>query len=47
VAGLAFDTLVLDAHAAPIGAGLQRRHFTGKHGPDAYYSQHDGDDPPR
>jgi L-ribulose-5-phosphate 4-epimerase len=39
VARLAFDTLVLNAAAEPIPDHLRDKHFSRKHGPDAYYGQ--------
>lgn len=39
VAAMAWRALVLDPDAAPIGEALAARHFSRKHGPDAYYGQ--------
>ncbi len=39
VARMAFQTLVVNAEADGLPAPLLRRHFTRKHGPDAYYGQ--------
>ena len=39
VAALAWRVLVLNPDAAPIGDALAARHFSRKHGPDAYYGQ--------
>jgi L-ribulose-5-phosphate 4-epimerase len=39
VAELAFRTLVIDPHAAPLPGALSERHFRRKHGPDSYYGQ--------
>jgi L-ribulose-5-phosphate 4-epimerase len=39
VARLAFDTVVLNAAAAPLPEHVRDKHFSRKHGPDAYYGQ--------
>ena len=39
IAGLAMDTLALNPDQQPVGAALIERHFSRKHGPDAYYGQ--------
>jgi L-ribulose-5-phosphate 4-epimerase len=39
IAALALDTLALNPDAQPIGDALIERHFSRKHGPDAYYGQ--------
>lgn len=39
IAALAWRTLTLAPDAKPIDDGLSARHFTRKHGPDAYYGQ--------
>jgi L-ribulose-5-phosphate 4-epimerase len=39
LAHLAYDTLMLDAAAAPIPDGLREKHFRRKHGAQAYYGQ--------
>lgn len=39
VAAMAWRALALNPDAAPIGDALAARHFTRKHGPDAYYGQ--------
>jgi L-ribulose-5-phosphate 4-epimerase len=39
VAGLALQTLALRADVASLDHDLLERHFTRKHGPDAYYGQ--------
>jgi L-ribulose-5-phosphate 4-epimerase len=39
VAGMAWRTIVLDPAIAPIGPALAARHFSRKHGPQAYYGQ--------
>jgi L-ribulose-5-phosphate 4-epimerase len=39
VAALAWRALALNPDAAPIGDALAARHFSRKHGPDAYYGQ--------
>ena len=39
IAGLAMDTLSLNPDQQPIDAALIERHFSRKHGPDAYYGQ--------
>src|SRR5204862_2433593 len=41
VARLAYETLLLNAAAAPIPDGLRDKHFFRKHGPQAYYGQDD------
>jgi L-ribulose-5-phosphate 4-epimerase len=39
VARLAFDTVVLNAAAAPLPEHVRDKHFSRKHGPNAYYGQ--------
>jgi L-ribulose-5-phosphate 4-epimerase len=39
VAGMALDTLRLNASAPPISKSLLDKHFKRKHGPGAYYGQ--------
>jgi L-ribulose-5-phosphate 4-epimerase len=39
VARLAFFTITIDPAAKPIADALRNRHFSRKHGPDAYYGQ--------
>jgi L-ribulose-5-phosphate 4-epimerase len=39
VAAIAWRTLALTPDVQPLGATLAARHFTRKHGPDAYYGQ--------
>ena len=39
IAGLAMDTLALNPDQQPIADALIERHFSRKHGPDAYYGQ--------
>ncbi len=39
VAHMAYDTIALNAAAAPISAELLDKHFHRKHGPQAYYGQ--------
>lgn len=39
VARMAYHTMALDAAAAPLPTALAEKHFTRKHGPDAYYGQ--------
>lgn len=39
VAAMAWHTLALAPDVQPLGAALATRHFTRKHGPDAYYGQ--------
>jgi L-ribulose-5-phosphate 4-epimerase len=39
VARLAFDTVVLNAAATPLPEHVRDKHFSRKHGPDAYYGQ--------
>jgi L-ribulose-5-phosphate 4-epimerase len=39
VAAMAWHTLALESTAESIDAALSARHFTRKHGPDAYYGQ--------
>ena len=39
VAGMAQDTLALAARTPPLAAHLLNKHFSRKHGPDAYYGQ--------
>jgi len=38
-AQMAFGAMALDPHLAPLDACIQEKHFTRKHGPDAYYGQ--------
>jgi L-ribulose-5-phosphate 4-epimerase len=42
VATMAARTMALAPSIEPIGPALQRRHFSRKHGPDAYYGQGPG-----
>jgi L-ribulose-5-phosphate 4-epimerase len=39
LAHMAWCTMALNPKAAALGAALHHRHFTRKHGPDAYYGQ--------
>ena len=38
-AKMAFGAMALDPRLAPLDACIQEKHFTRKHGPDAYYGQ--------
>ncbi len=44
VAALAYRTLALESAQTEIAEALMARHFTRKHGPDAYYGQRGGHD---
>ncbi|HMA54058.1 MAG TPA: L-ribulose-5-phosphate 4-epimerase AraD [Acidobacteriota bacterium] len=38
-AKMAFGALAIDPHLAPLDSCIQEKHFSRKHGPDAYYGQ--------
>ena len=39
MAQMAFGSMALDPRLPPLDACIQEKHFSRKHGPDAYYGQ--------